>query len=1033
MRLLWFFLAVFQWPFWALCQTPIPAWEGDTALWELTPFSATLNAPGPGLASIGRCFLPPDSVPLGLDLRWRWIQNLAGSNANHSSIRLYTDSLTVLEIGLGTTGSEDPLEIHHLQNDSMEYTALQHGTWALGMDAEFRWLQPPGSSQGTAYIRAWNSSTYTPLTFASGQPSCLSLTAEFTSSNTQNFALHLEPSVAYVPDTIAPFITSAIWHSDTLLSLTFSEPLVGLPTCHWPALEGALCHFPETSAIQRDCLHCLPPLTGVPPGIPFNWSAIDVVDTCGNIADPILISTYAFPLDHVIPGQIQITEIMADPTPSQGLPEMEWVELTNFGSSSVQISSLVWQESSGVSNLVPLRGWDGRLDPEGRCILSVDTTPLLEGLLQAHLPEGGALLDGGERIAILREDGLLIDAVSYDRTWWQGAPGGTSVGLQVRGACGLASNWSPEFPASPGYGNEAPEKTDALEIAGIWPIHIASGRVQFTNEIAPERIGSIQWHGACAFALIPDSPNGARWEGIPPEGATCFTIRGIASCEAPWEETRTLSLSDSILSFPGPGELVLSEIAVQSPSGWPGLPPFVELTNTTSKTLEIGGVTVNNRACAQRQLDPNGSVVLVIDLPNTQGEILLEDGKGQVLEQLWYSACWHQDRSLESKGVSLERLDLEGPASDARNWVSSTSPLGCSPGWVNEQVLWMDDAAPVATAFVALSNAMCIWFSEPVTPVNQLAFESVNPFEVGMDLGQCWCWDETPLPAQFIDFSGNGCSISPPDSVSDTACFMLNECFSWVRSNEEPFIEVLGKGSGWSSTADWIWSSSELPFGSDWLPLSQAEWIIPLDDETAWARCPQRLIGGVVLPTAIPSLHGDHLITLGKLNSGLPLVKDTLWSSRDRFDPHHRLVQGTSWERFHERLGAWAPCLNHSTPGLTNSQHSDAGTSLETLFNVSPKTCIPFDADWGQLSIQYTPDDSADLARLWVADAQGNCIKMISNEYDAKPAEGSWVWFWNGLSNSGIPAQPGGYWIIAEGSDAHIINAIPVVVGPPRD
>ena len=1019
-------------------------WFGDTASWDLEDTVATLQALGPGSSELRWCFTDLESQETGMDFTFRWIQDLAGSNANFSTITAYhffPDSAMAFELRLGTTGAFDPISATFWADGAPQSESHQPGIWANGMDANLRWLKAPGAPSGQLLIKPHGAPVYTNLFTGDGNPQCIQIEAHFTSSHVQDFGLHVSMHSTFQSDTIPPKLLNSAWTDDSTLVMQFDEPLGAVPSVLWNGNLGAFCTFSSPSTpLGRSCVFCHPPPPGLPPGKPIHWTANGITDTLGNAhVEPFISSTLWMPPNCEQPGDVIITEIMADPTPSQGLHASEWVEWTNRSERFVDLNQLRWRDEQGHSELAALEGWNGILAPGERCIISSDPVTLAAGVRQAKVLTGGGLADAGERIAVERADGTILDVVNYKSSWWQGATGGISIGLTKMGACGIASHWSPQNPASPGWGDELPEEEGTVNIAAFTPLDQENGILQFDAALSPEHFGTMSWGNTEneVHLQVVDSIR-ARWVGSIPSGIELrLQVNGLRSCSSPWQRHPPILHVDSVAQFPAAGDLAVTELAVRPPSGWPLHPAFVEWTNISTSPLEISGVQLNEEVQSTRRLQPGESVVHSIDLPNATGQVLLQNHAGEVLDLFTYSNCWQPNRALEDEGWSWVRKDVFGPSRDFRNWQPSQAPLGCSPGWLEQSTPWVDAEQPQHEAWVIHEGNAYMWFSEPVEPSapnHLLAF----PLEsLSFATGRAWSWPEGIGMVSVVDHAGNQLNLEyAPPAADQSANWKLSECLSWVEPSEEPFLETWSAGSSWASSKSWVWSSIENPSPTDWDPISDFEWLVPVGSEVAWARCPQRIgaPGSIVLPADLPSLFGDRLISLSRVSDGQRIELDSVWSARNRFDPHDQLEPGTSWERIDYHSSAWGACLEGSTPGAKNSvSFHHLATSTEHGLSVSPQTCIPFQPNWSEISIRWMPDSDQILDRIDVFSLDGELVRTVVQGASAYSISSASRYFWNGTDRRDLPVAPGPYWIVAQGIDGILLDKQVVAVAPRTD
>ncbi|WP_209388440.1 lamin tail domain-containing protein [Rhodohalobacter sp. SW132] len=72
-----------------------------------------------------------------------------------------------------------------------------------------------------------------------------------------------------------------------------------------------------------------------------------------------------------------------------------------------------------------------------------------------------------------------------------------------------------------------------------------------------------------------------------------------------------------------------------------------------------------------------------LGLPMAGREVYLADSLGAVIDGVDYSPDWHNPNLVDTKGISLERINPNGETNDPSNWGSSTVPAGGTPGRQN--------------------------------------------------------------------------------------------------------------------------------------------------------------------------------------------------------------------------------------------------------------------------------------------------------------------------------------------------------------
>jgi hypothetical protein len=143
-------------------------------------------------------------------------------------------------------------------------------------------------------------------------------------------------------------------------------------------------------------------------------------------------------------SDVVINEIMYDPI--SGEEDDEYVELRNRGSSLADVSG--WRFVDGIDFEFPS---NTVIAARGYLVVARNTARLLTNY--AHLNSSdtvgdfrGALADGGERLALARADGVVVDEVTYSTggRWGEWAHGGGSSLelIDPRGDHTLAANWA---------------------------------------------------------------------------------------------------------------------------------------------------------------------------------------------------------------------------------------------------------------------------------------------------------------------------------------------------------------------------------------------------------------------------------------------------------------------------------------------------------------------------------------------------------------------------------------------------------------
>jgi Lamin Tail Domain/CHU_C Type IX secretion signal domain len=141
---------------------------------------------------------------------------------------------------------------------------------------------------------------------------------------------------------------------------------------------------------------------------------------------------------------------------------------------------------------------------------------------------------------------------------------------------------------------------------------------------------------------------------------------------------------------------------------------FVEFYNTSGDTINIGGWEMQNENGNYNYLSPisfnvppkiyfvlfadssgiqeyslqnynykNMLNTSSLNLTSSGNLILLKDLNGNTIDSVFYSPNWQNKNILDTKGISLEKINPLADGNDPLNWSSSADPSGATPGRQN--------------------------------------------------------------------------------------------------------------------------------------------------------------------------------------------------------------------------------------------------------------------------------------------------------------------------------------------------------------
>jgi hypothetical protein len=418
-----------------------------------------------------------------------------------------------------------------------------------------------------------------------------------------------------------------------------------------------------------------------------------------------------------------ITEILADPSPSVGLPEAEFVEIFNRSKAIVDLGE--WTLSDERTSVkLP----SASLAPqEYAVIVSSRDAAAFEGLRVIPVTSLPSLNNTGDAVVLRTPEGLTIDSVRYSSGWYRSASkreGGWSLELiDPSNTCGEEDNWSEsEAPngGTPGEQNSVfASKPDATgpTIMAVTATDLNSVVIEYNEKLLNEMIlpGDVIIEPAVEVTsvVLDETLRSLRITlsgSLEPGTMYYVVVRNIRDCNhnRASEERVPFAVPEPADSL----DVVINEILFNPR---PGGVDFVELYNRSRKFVNLKGWSVGSfsdrtpkdfRIVTERDwlLSPGGYAVLtpnvevllnhypnaateatietrLISMPDDAGSVALVDASQNVIDAVTYNKAMHSIFISSADGVSLERISPDAASGDADNWSSaSTQAGGATPG-----------------------------------------------------------------------------------------------------------------------------------------------------------------------------------------------------------------------------------------------------------------------------------------------------------------------------------------------------------------
>ena len=442
---------------------------------------------------------------------------------------------------------------------------------------------------------------------------------------------------------------------------------------------------------------------------------------------------------------------MADPLPSVGLPEVEFVELFNASEESFNLSDWIF-----VNTVTEMTLPEYVMGP-GSYLILCDIAD--EAQLQTYgpvigIPSFPALANLEDSLTLIDNEGEILDVVDYTIEWYDIADtedggftleqknpfsscisGGSNWGSALTGeggTPGAQNSIYSEIPDSTPPEIESVELTDGNELLVVFNEALDVASILTENFSLDGGVDVLNASAVGNFSVELELD-------VPLELATEYTLSvdNVSDCEGNLP-SGTLIFEFLIGYNPEPGDLIINEIMADPDQDFPSPNvEYIELLNTSDLVLELKGCVVSEGEIEDSYTLISGEYVVLTstadlnefdDLENTIGildfpsltnsgrELELSNGDGTQLDYLEYDISWYQDSSKDDGGYSLELINPDDPCSDSGNWRASVATSGATEG---EQNSVFDNSPDTIAPFV---DEVIIWslteievvFNEPV-------------------------------------------------------------------------------------------------------------------------------------------------------------------------------------------------------------------------------------------------------------------------------------------------------------------------------
>lgn len=552
------------------------------------------------------------------------------------------------------------------------------------------------------------------------------------------------------PDTQAPSLSSVNIVSPSQIEIAFSEPMDSTSIAGGTYLiDNGLSVLSVSVPSGNNSVITLALSPPIDTAVVYTISAANVWDCSGNLIGGN--DSLQFVIGYQpSPGDILINEIFADPSPSVGLPDAEYVELFNRSNKFIDLSSCNFSGASFPSGTA--------VAPGEFIILSSATNANLFSSFGNFAAMGNwstTFLTNSGKDLLFSYGSEIIDRVFYNILWYQDNvkdDGGWSLErINPDHPCSTADNWKASADSSGG----TPGKINSVYSTSpdVLPPHILSvvattqSQLMITFSEGMDSASLVAGYTINnGISVTGTQPLGPDFSSVlldvspPVDSATLYTgnISYVSDCSGNSVYNQAFSFGVGVNA--GLFDVLINEIYADPDGAVSSLPEveFVELYNATSKVVNLNGCWFSDgsgfSALADAVIFPNDYLILCSSasissfsgygktlglsgfpsLNNAGDNLTLKDPSGNLIHAVDYTDDWYGDDVKKAGGWTLELIDPGNPCGSGNNWRASNDPSGGTPGKVNSVFGANPDNSPplILSAFAIDPLSVVLYFDE---------------------------------------------------------------------------------------------------------------------------------------------------------------------------------------------------------------------------------------------------------------------------------------------------------------------------------
>jgi hypothetical protein len=464
------------------------------------------------------------------------------------------------------------------------------------------------------------------------------------------------------------------------------------------------------------------------------WSnSIIIIDSLfdieQNLSINLIVNFIYSPEYEAQAGEIRFNEIMADPTPLVGLPEVEYIELINVSDSSINLESY-----SIVNSTIPRYLPTFILEADEQVVICkeehVSEMEIYGNVI--GIPNWISLLNTGDSLILVNKSGELLDEVNYFSSWFEDPlkkEGGWSLErINANVNCKSEVNWkecSSFYGGTPGLENSVvnDEIVNNVNFIQAYPVDSLHIRMEMEGELDTTLFTSLMYSSSpplhIDFSQSKIDESGVLLtisSQLLLDESYLINLDNLKSCTG--ENFPSLKLKIGYSKIATPGDIVINEILFNPYSG---ANDFIEIYNKSSKFVDLKNwriveldaeiitedvrISDNTLILAPKQLMAfsknkeelpfiyshytRANLFELNDLPNfsnDEGRVKILTNEFIVMDSLDYNEEMHFSLLDDFKGVSLERIDPAMKSNEISSWTSAAESVNfATPGYSNSQ------------------------------------------------------------------------------------------------------------------------------------------------------------------------------------------------------------------------------------------------------------------------------------------------------------------------------------------------------------